>query len=109
MKSVSEWLSELDTHGIYDAQWLASNFKEETGKLPDFPKVSYEMMLAQVEERGLGGHLEGKPGDMYTDTTRAARELCERYGNGVRARNYHGRGSQVRAWIEVIKTAEEEK
>ncbi len=103
LKSVSEWLSELGTHSIYEAEWLVENFKEETGEKADWPALTYKTMLKMVQDRGLGGNLSGEVSDMFTDTFRAAYWCYNKYAKGKGADEYHGRGTQVRAWIAAIK------
>lgn len=105
MKTVSEWLSELDTHAIYDADWIMNNFHEETGETADWPVNSYETLVKEIQSRGLEGRLEGGPGDMYCTTQRIAWACYKQYAGGEGAAEFYGRGTQIRAWIAAIKDA----
>lgn len=103
-KAVSEWLGELDTHLIYDADFLAENFKTETGKKPCWQTYGYKTMCDRIKRRGKGGNLDGEPGDRFAETYVVAAALYCEYGNSE-APELYGMGSQVRAWNEGIKAA----
>jgi len=54
---VSEFVGKLDSHGIYDADMLALDFKAETGHEPCWPVTNAADMARAVEARGLGGRV----------------------------------------------------
>jgi hypothetical protein len=59
----SEWLDELDSHGIYDSTALKARYELETGqKAPDWPEHTPAQTRQRIKARGLGGGLkEGTP------------------------------------------------
>jgi hypothetical protein len=58
----SEWLGELDSHGIYDSRALMARYELETGqKAPGWPEHFPAETRQHIKARGLGG-------EMKTDT-----------------------------------------
>jgi hypothetical protein len=56
LQSISEWLSELDGHSIYDSAKLKTDFEKHTGqKAPDWPEYTPQQTRATMQARGLGG------------------------------------------------------
>lgn len=102
MKKIHEWLSELDSHSIYDAKQIKENFKKETGTEPCWGHHSASTIRAMIEHRGLGGEFSGD--EPAISGYEIAEALAEKYGDTSFAM-YHGRGSRFRAALESIEKA----
>ena len=101
-KSVSEWLSALDTHAIFEAGYLAKAFTKETGESPCWVPIPYKSMLRMIDDRG-AGNLQGEPGEDFADTFHVALACYHKYADGKGAGDFYGRGTQVESWITAIK------
>lgn len=100
MKKIHEWLSELDSHGIYDAKQISENFKKETGVEPCWGHHSAGAIKAMIEARGLGGNFDGD--EPAIAGYEIAEALAEKYGDTSFA-IFHGRGSRFRAALASIE------
>ena len=102
MQQPSEFLAELDSHGIYDAEHLAEDWRKNTGLEPCWPTHSVAATQATIEGRGLGGQVsgEGKTAWGYEVAEAVALELC-----GDTGYPYHGRGSRHREAIRMLVAA----
>lgn len=58
-KKISEFLSTLDSHGIYDADALAEDFTKQTGEQPCWNTSTVAQTRKAIAGRGLGGHVAG--------------------------------------------------
>jgi hypothetical protein len=96
---VSEFLRVLDGHGIYDAAGLADDFERQTGRKPCWPTHSVGATVAAIDERGLGGYVDGE------GVTALGYEVAEALaGSLVGFTPYlSGRGSRFRAAVEAIQ------
>jgi len=102
MKKPSEFLNDLDAHGIYDALSLADDWRKSTGLEPCWPTHSVAVTQAAIQSRGLGGEVNGE-GNVawgYEVAEAVALELC-----GDTGHPYHGRGSRHREAIRMLVTA----
>ena len=61
-KSVSKFLSSLNSHEIYDSEGLAKDFTMETGEQPCWPVHTVQETKKAISERGLGGRVNGNNG-----------------------------------------------
>jgi hypothetical protein len=105
MKKISEWLNELDGHGIYEAVPMAKEFTEETGETPDvWPIHTTKQTRKIMRDRGLGGTLDAKFDSQLVYGYELAATLARKYANGYRSR-YIGRGSSFRDCVEAIREA----
>lgn len=56
---VSEWLSGLNSHTIYDAKTLADDFKKNTGQQPCWWTPTAAEVRRMIKQRGIGGICRG--------------------------------------------------
>jgi len=98
-QTVSEYLSELDAHEIYDSEEIGKDFIKYTGMYPCWTGIPAEEMRKAIKARGLGGELDGNM-DMISGFQMA--EAC-----AMQYANFRpvvvGRGSLFRECIRVLK------
>lgn len=98
----SEFLAELDSHGIYGTSALA---------LCDFdtsmiPVRTAEGVEASIEARGLGGEFEASGSETgYFSGWQAAATLARDLLGTAPGSRYHGRGSSFRANVAGLREA----
>ncbi len=103
---VSEFLKELDSHGIYKADTLAAEFTEKTGKTPCWPVHRAADAAAAIQTRRLGGQLgSNDPQEKLAYGYEIAEALANLYGAKDNTRQYPGRATRFRDAIERIVRA----
>jgi hypothetical protein len=113
MKKVHEWLEELESHSIYDAEGAAADFEQATGKQAPWRGSGWHhtQVLRQIIDRGLGGNLAEDNGHLLI----AGFEIAERISEDYRAQQLHngrshllysGRGRRFHACISDLKKAD---
>ena len=100
---VSEWLAQLDSHNIYDAQGVAEDFKKETGLEPCWPTHSAREVVGMIKARGLGGSFHGNA--PAVSGYEIAETLAENFTKSEDHRRFHGRGSRFRAALIALEMA----
>jgi len=100
----SEFLSELDSHGIYDARKMADAWRKETGMEPCWHATPTKQLKQAIKERGLGGWIDPTVSSGVSGfglATAVANHLVpERV-----CRGFSGRGSIFREAIEHLAAA----
>lgn len=106
-QSISTWLDEsINSHGIYDAKGVAAEFKLKTGLDACWPTQSVRDTQQQIDERGVGGHVDGNAGDMVARGFDIAEALAEKYAaKHCSHRMYSGRGRRFAAAVEALRKA----
>lgn len=104
-QKVSEFLSELDSHGIYDAELLAADFKEKTGEKPCWSTFSAKQTAKTMANRGLGGTIKTKdPKKMLAYGYTTAIACASEYVPGFQSTKL-GRGSAFGEAIAALQKA----
>jgi hypothetical protein len=98
---ISEWLSELDSHGIYDNAACRADFQAKTAKQPSWPGHTMTRTLAYIKHRGIGGHVDGHPDQRMSYGWEIAEGLADKYAPGPRM-SFEGRGRRFREAISVL-------
>lgn len=107
MKKVHEWLADLDSHGIYNAQGAAEDFRKDTGQEPCWPTHSVARAKADIEARGVGGYVAGPDSELVAYGWEIAEALADKFAPGKSAhRMYYGRSRRFRAALEALKGAD---
>jgi hypothetical protein len=98
----SEFLSEMDGHGIYSAEKLGELDAEYRDAVPTY---SHQQTFAAIEARGLGGELAPDNGVklIYGYTTAAA--LARLLLDEAPSNSLFGRGSGFRADLAALRAA----
>lgn len=103
---VSDWLSELDSHDIYDSTFAKADCLEKTGVEINWPEHSHQQTASAIKQRGLGGSLKvdaaGKMCYGWEMAEAAARQLLKQ---PLWSSGYFGRGRQFRAAVEALVEA----
>src|SRR5438309_917426 len=99
MKRVSEFLADLDPHGIYDSAAIKKRFEAETGKPACWPEYSERETANAMSNRGLGGTLHPANGKKLCYGYSVAESLARKYAPGYKCTKM-GRGSAFREAIE---------
>lgn len=94
----SEFLSKLDSHGIYDAR-LLDDCDFDTSAVGT---VSLATQAAAMEQRGLGGELHGQMTDRTFTGWSAAASLARHYLGEAPGDAFMGRGSSFRANLKAL-------
>lgn len=104
MKKISEWLSELSSHGIYSHEAALKDFQQSTGfEDADWPAYTVKQTREAISSRGLGGSVQGKGLMCYGWDV--AEWLADHYAPDVPRKSYEGRGSRFREAICALRTA----
>jgi len=103
MKKVSQWLEEMDSHAIYNAELCAKDFKKETGLEPCWPVHTVRSCAKHIQARSLGGDVRGDPEEKVCYGYEIANALAETLANSYAHRRFHGRGSQFDCAIQVLR------
>jgi hypothetical protein len=97
----TDLLSDMDSHGIYDAAMLGE-CEFDTSSVPTFTP---EQTQINIEERGLGGTFEPTSArSIYGWTT--ARALAVTFAGRAPGDAFNGRGSSFRANLRALKDAD---
>ena len=107
IKTVSEFLSELDPWSILDSTEYKKAFKEETGIEPEWPDYSHSIMLARIRSRGKGGELHG-PGKAklrYVGALDVAEWFARKFLGPEYRHSKFGMGSGFRTCVGDLKNA----
>lgn len=110
MKKPSEWLSDFDSHGIYEAEACEKDFRESCGPLPTdpvpvWPVHSVAATRQAIKARGVGGIVNGNSRDRVCYGYEIANALAEHYAKFSGFRRFHGRGSQFEASVRALHEA----
>jgi hypothetical protein len=97
----TELLSDLDSHGIYNAAML----EECEFDTSSVPTQSVAEVQRRIEARGLGGHVEGGPDDRLITGHDVATALAREFLGDSPGTFYQGRGSSFRADFEALEKA----
>lgn len=97
----SSFLEELDSHGIYGVGML-DECQFDTSMIPTY---SMDETAAAIEQRGLGGRLEGDPNDRLFYGWTAATALAQAFLGRTPGNAFMGRGSSFRADLKALKEA----
>lgn len=98
---LADWLADLDSHGVYDAEKLSELDEADRAVVPtQTPK----QVAAAMEARGLGGWLDTDAGRLFTGYA-TAEALCRRRLGELpnTVLRLHGRGSIQRACIQALR------
>lgn len=98
-QKVSEYLSELDAHEIYDSKAIGEDFLKATNTYACWDGIPAKVMREAIKARGLGGELDGDM-DMISGFQMA--EACA-YKLAEFRPVAQGRGSLFRECIRVLK------
>ena len=101
----SEWLLQHNSHGIYDAEEIAKDFKKETGLEPCWPVSSAKQIKQAIKRRGLGGTFHGNAPAVAG--YEIAESLADKLAPEVQRPALYGRGSRFRAALEALQTAKQ--
>ena len=93
MAKVSEFLNDLNSHGIYANAALADDFRKSTGMEPCWPVHSAQATAQAIAARGLGGEVNGNGEVAWGYEVAGA--LADKYGS-QEFTQFSGRGSQFR-------------
>mgnify|MGYP001579348289 CR=1 FL=1 len=103
---IHEWLQDFDSHGIYDAQHCAEDFRAQTGQEPCWPTRSHAATRRMIVARGLGGNLAVDHGHDLANGYEIAEALAERYAKSTAHLVFEGRGSRFRAAFDALRKAD---
>lgn len=103
MKTISEWLSNIDSHGIYDAEPCAKDFTSETGKEPCWPTHSVAATKQAIQARGVGGSVNGKSDERVCYGYEIAESCAEKYAHSTAHQSLQGRGSRFRVAVMALE------
>jgi hypothetical protein len=94
-------LSDLDSHGIYDAAML-DECEFDTSCVP---VESQPQVWAQIQNRGLGGDLTDNKDARLISGYKVATALAREYLGDAPGLAFHGRGSSFRADFAALEKA----
>lgn len=105
-QKISDWLSRLSSHDIYDHKALCESFVEKTGQAPQWPSYSRAATRQAIKNRGLGGELrDGAASDEMAYGYVVAESLADHYAPGVNDCTAMGRGTRFRAAVGALRKA----
>jgi|SRR3990167_8393053 len=100
---ISEWLAQLSSHEIYDAEKIAKDFTKNTGLKPCWHVYSAKAIRGMIKARGLGGSFSGEKEAVAGYDI--AESLAETLANSTAHRRFNGRGSRFDAALTALRTA----
>lgn len=100
---VHEWLEQLCSHDIYDADGAAEDFRKETGLEPCWHCHTADEIKGMIQARGLGGSFHGN--QPAVSGYEIAEALAENLAQSKSHHQFYGRGSRFRAALEALKQA----
>ena len=100
-KELADWVADLDSHGVYDAEMLKQLDEADRAVVPTQTPTQ---VAAAMEARGLGGWVDTDAGRLFTGYV-AAEALCRRRLGELPASvlRLHGRGSIQRACVQALR------
>jgi len=99
------WLETIDSHGIFDHDLAAADYLKTVGVVAPWPKHSPTSVIAAIKRRGLGGEYSNpdqRPSCYGYEMAEAIAKAAVDPHVFQAVRQYHGRGSQFRAYAEVL-------
>ena len=105
MKSlIGKFVSDLDSHSIYEEPKLSHDFEKETGKKACWPTHSIgNTSSTKGEFKGVEGELRGADHERCSYGWEIARSIEREYVGTDEGGKYNGRGFAFRASIEAIQ------
>jgi hypothetical protein len=100
---VHEWLSELNSHDIYNHAGISADLQEKTGHAPPWEPVTVARQQAAIDARGVGGHCDGAPDELTVTGWVVAATLAEKLCGFHSAKM--GRGRIFRESVDALKEA----
>ena len=104
MKKISEFLSELDSHSIYESEPMKKDFKEQTGQEPVWGEYTERQTAEAMESRGLGGYMNPADGKKLCYGYDVAKSLAQKHAPGYRCTKM-GRGFAFQEALEALRNA----
>ncbi len=104
LKTISEFLGEIDPWGIFDSAAMKDDFLKSTGIEPKWPEFSEARTKKIMADRGLGGTMPKPSGKMLCYGYTTAIALASRHVPGFQSTKM-GRGSSFWEAVEALKKA----
>lgn len=105
MKTISEFLGDLEAHQIFDAAGLAQDFTQATGVEPCWPTHSLQETKAAIVDRGLGGSIPAAVAGPCAYGWEVAEALADKYGTHQAYRTKMGRGTRFNLALDSLQKA----
>jgi hypothetical protein len=103
LKKIHKWLSDLESHAIYEAHELAKDFKKKTGLEPCWPVHTVQATAKAITRRGLGGTLNLDATGNSAWGWEIATALADKYGHNSEHGQFMGRGRIFFAALDSLK------